>query len=81
MFDIWNVSAHADAIDNQFSVECLLKELTCCKQNGKYDFDISNDNDRMNNKNMHLQVPTSNSKHTKNRLVNVVRHATGSCGD
>ena len=43
--------------------------------------DVSNDNNRANNKNRHMQVPTGHVKQTKNTLMRVEYFAIGSGGD
>ena len=47
------------------------------KQNGKQSFSVLNNNNHANDKNTCIQFPTRKSKKTKNRLMNVVRHAIG----
>ena len=67
-------------IDNGFSVNGVLKELINEKQDGKQEFDVSNDCNRVNNKNRHMQVPNGHRKQTKNALMNVVQCGIGSGG-
>ena len=66
------------SIDNAFVVESLLKELIHHEQKIKHEFDVSNNDNWINNKNAHAQIPSGNSKQNKNRLANFIRCIIGS---